>query len=202
MVEQPERYCRNCGQELRPDDRFCPNCGRPVHESARVPTPEADVPISPPRQQSSGAGAHSETRGPRLTLVGVLVAVGVVETMLEMARTNPGGSTAYQLGYAFGGAFQTTLVVAAVPLVLGVVLYLTYLVRGGGSYVRSSGLQLASGSGGGGARPPPPRLAWLPPYSPNFPEYDFSEVRMQDPAKPRSNTRGRPWRIGPRLCQL
>ena len=33
------------------DDRFCPNCGRPVHETARVPTPEADVPMPPPPEE-------------------------------------------------------------------------------------------------------------------------------------------------------
>lgn len=46
-----DRYCRNCGQELPEDSRFCPNCGRPVHQTAQVPTPEADVPVSPPPQQ-------------------------------------------------------------------------------------------------------------------------------------------------------
>jgi hypothetical protein len=46
-----DRFCRECGHELRPEDRFCPNCGKPVHETAVVPTPEADVPTpSPPPQ--------------------------------------------------------------------------------------------------------------------------------------------------------
>ena len=43
-------YCRNCGQELQPEDRFCGNCARPVHATAHVPTPEADVPVPPPQQ--------------------------------------------------------------------------------------------------------------------------------------------------------
>jgi zinc-ribbon domain len=47
-----DRYCRNCGHELRPDDRFCPNCGQPVHETAVVPTAEADVPVPLLPQQS------------------------------------------------------------------------------------------------------------------------------------------------------
>ena len=38
-----QRYCTNCGAELREDDRFCGNCGRTAHETARVSTPEADV---------------------------------------------------------------------------------------------------------------------------------------------------------------
>ncbi len=43
-----DRYCRNCGHELRSEDRFCPNCGRAANETARMPTPEADVPVPPP----------------------------------------------------------------------------------------------------------------------------------------------------------
>lgn len=45
-----ERYCRDCGHELSVGDRFCPNCGKPAHETAHVPTPEADVSVPPPGQ--------------------------------------------------------------------------------------------------------------------------------------------------------
>jgi hypothetical protein len=58
MAEAPQRYCSNCGHELSPEDQFCPNCGTPVHRAARVPTPEADVPVPPPPQQQ-GAGASA-----------------------------------------------------------------------------------------------------------------------------------------------
>jgi hypothetical protein len=47
VAETPERHCSNCGHELRPEDQFCPNYREPVHRTARVPTPEADVPIPP-----------------------------------------------------------------------------------------------------------------------------------------------------------
>src|SRR5215213_145444 len=47
MVEAPQRFCGNCGHELSLEDRLCPNCGRPVHQTARVPTPEADIPLPP-----------------------------------------------------------------------------------------------------------------------------------------------------------
>jgi zinc-ribbon domain len=51
-----DRYCTNCGHELRENERFCPNCGRPVHQTAHVPTPEADVPVPPPpHQQAEGS---------------------------------------------------------------------------------------------------------------------------------------------------
>jgi hypothetical protein len=42
-----DRFCGECGNELRPEDRFCPGCGKPVHETAVVPTPEADVEVPP-----------------------------------------------------------------------------------------------------------------------------------------------------------
>src|SRR5215204_2263762 len=58
MAEAPERYCSNCGQELLPEDRFCSNCGRPVHRTARVPTPEADVPVPPPQQAQRSVPPH------------------------------------------------------------------------------------------------------------------------------------------------
>ena len=49
------RACSNCGHELSENSRFCSNCGQPVHETAHVPTSEADVPVpSPPGQQQPG----------------------------------------------------------------------------------------------------------------------------------------------------
>ena len=50
MAETPSRYCSNCGQELPDTGQFCPNCGSPVHRTAHVPTPQADVPVPPPPQ--------------------------------------------------------------------------------------------------------------------------------------------------------
>lgn len=54
MAETPARYCGNCGHGLSSEDQFCPNCGRPVHQTASVPTPEADVSVPPPPQQQAG----------------------------------------------------------------------------------------------------------------------------------------------------
>ena len=59
--ETPARYCGNCGHELSPTDQFCRNCGTPVHKAARVPTPEADVPVPPPPQAGGGAGGGDAT---------------------------------------------------------------------------------------------------------------------------------------------
>ena len=54
-----ERYCSNCGQQLLLEEQFCPNCGRPAHETAHVPTPEADVPLPPPPQAETEGIASS-----------------------------------------------------------------------------------------------------------------------------------------------
>jgi hypothetical protein len=95
-----QRYCTNCGAELREDDRFCPNCGRPVHETAAVSTPEADVPVPPPPQQEAGtqplAQAEAQPRGPwttgRLVLgcLGVFFVVFVVGASLAAIAGNGG----------------------------------------------------------------------------------------------------------------
>src|SRR5918994_5133933 len=57
LAETPQRFCRNCGHQLSPEDQFCPNCGAAVHQAARVPTPEADVPVPPPPQTGGAGGA-------------------------------------------------------------------------------------------------------------------------------------------------
>src|SRR5215217_1386479 len=50
VAETPARSCSNCGNELNPEDQFSPNCERPVHATATVPTPEADVSVPAPQQ--------------------------------------------------------------------------------------------------------------------------------------------------------
>jgi hypothetical protein len=84
MVEQPERYCSNCGHELKPEDQFCSNCGMPVHRTARVPTPQADRPVPPlhpPPQEAvgrrRGVRGAGVLRGRRRKLVVLLVLVGL-----------------------------------------------------------------------------------------------------------------------------
>jgi hypothetical protein len=87
-----DRYCRNCGHELGDEDRFCPDCGRPVHETAQVPTPEADVPVppppSPPQAQAPGKG---RSRASRL-LVGCLgVVLVLILLVVGLAAIGGGG---------------------------------------------------------------------------------------------------------------
>src|SRR5215217_7434458 len=64
LAETPQRYCRNCGHELSPQEQFCPNCGAAVHQAATVPTPEADVPVPPPPQTTGGAGGAGSPQQP------------------------------------------------------------------------------------------------------------------------------------------
>lgn len=56
-----DRYCSNCGQELRDEARFCPNCGASLAETAHVSTPEADTETPQPSQQAAGASSPRET---------------------------------------------------------------------------------------------------------------------------------------------
>ena len=49
-----DKYCGNCGQELRPGVRFCPSCGQPTGASEMPP---AEGPVQPPpRRGGWGAG--------------------------------------------------------------------------------------------------------------------------------------------------
>jgi hypothetical protein len=77
VAETPDRFCKNCGHELRPEDQFCPNCGTPVHRAAHVPTPEADVPVPPPPGQQAGQAARRRALTPAM-----MVSIGVVLVLL------------------------------------------------------------------------------------------------------------------------
>jgi zinc-ribbon domain len=69
-----DRYCGNCGQELRPDGRFCPNCGQPT-ATAQAPTPGPSV-QPPPTQQPRQAGRWTAGRVLFLVIVApVLLAI-------------------------------------------------------------------------------------------------------------------------------
>jgi hypothetical protein len=113
MSETPARYCGICGNELDPEDRFCQNCGRPVHQTAQVPTPEADVPVPPPPQQEAGTQpleqADAQPRQPWTTrqlalgCLGVFFVVFVVGAFLSALAGNGGGNEAQKNKKSGGG---------------------------------------------------------------------------------------------------
>jgi hypothetical protein len=117
MAETPARYCGNCGNELDPEDRFCQYCGRPVHQTAQVPTPEADVPVPPPPQQEAGTQpleqADAQPRQPWTTRQLVLGSLGaffvvfVVGAFVAALAGNGGGGNEAQKNKKGGGGKDT-----------------------------------------------------------------------------------------------
>src|SRR5215204_6527531 len=114
MSETPARYCGNCGNELDPEDRFCQNCGRPVHQTAQVPTPEADVPVPPPPQQEEAGEqpfgqADAQPREPWTTrqyalgCLGAFFVVFVVGAFVAALAGNGGGNEAAKNKKSGGG---------------------------------------------------------------------------------------------------
>jgi hypothetical protein len=109
MAETPDRYCGNCGRELSPEDQFCRNCGRPVHQAARVPTPEADVPVPPPPQREQGIAAsptHQDQstdvkewwQNPIGRTIGIIVAI--ITVLVILANLAGGEGTGSQANNA------------------------------------------------------------------------------------------------------
>jgi hypothetical protein len=109
MAEEPQRYCGNCGHELSPEDQFCQNCGTPVHRAARVPTPEADLPVPPPSQAGGGGAAPPEQqpaqerpaqqagwgrRHPILTGCLGIIGLFILVIIIAAALSGGGGETA------------------------------------------------------------------------------------------------------------
>lgn len=134
------RYCRNCGQELRPGNRFCTGCGRAVYESAHVPTPEADVPVPPPpqpaadspvpaesaaqptpppsaQQQQRSEGVLQQFKWPILWLLGSLVFAGLWTAYVD-------APTGAFVGFALEHMLRRIVVFAPMWLVLGGGFYL------------------------------------------------------------------------------
>ncbi len=149
---QQDRYCRNCGQELKPEDQFCAGCGRSVHVTAHVPTPEADVSLPPPPQaaqhyqsprpaqsappvQPSQSGVWAQAKRPILWFFGSLLAASAVSAAADPTNYGePGMNTAEAIGYFTGGLIieVATRLFVFVPLllVLGGFFYLFALLSG------------------------------------------------------------------------
>jgi hypothetical protein len=131
---EKDRYCRNCGHELQTEDRFCANCGRPVHDTAHVPTPEADVPVPPPIPPAQASDPQPQEQPPgeerdatwwaMQLMVVVFLVLGIGETVQGMPATSS-KSVGFQVGVGMAPAIVAVLVVAALILLLGGVYYAT-----------------------------------------------------------------------------
>jgi hypothetical protein len=137
-----QRYCTNCGNELDPEDRFCQNCGKPVHQAARVPTPEADVPVPPPPQQAETSPQSPQAteqmaaptpvpqerlqwrwkwaRGPIIFFLGSVI----VTSLLDAAATQAAEGMVYVVAYAIGNSLGLLLNYVPIWLILGGLVYL------------------------------------------------------------------------------
>src|SRR5919107_6357537 len=105
-----QRHCTNCGAELREDASFCGKCGRPVHETARVSTLEADVPVPPPPgldERTAAAGIPQDQdmettewwQTPIGKTIGILAAI---ITVLAIRASLPGDVVLALLGAVIG----------------------------------------------------------------------------------------------------
>jgi hypothetical protein len=147
---QQDRYCRDCGEELMPEDRFCAGCGRPVHTTARVPTPEANVSVPPPPQQAEASpqppqateqtagpspqpqerppGRWSRSKRPILLFLGSVI---VSSLLVAVAAPSTAGETVvYVIAYAVGSSLNFQLTFIPIWLVLGGLVYLVARLLG------------------------------------------------------------------------
>lgn len=117
-----DRYCGNCGNALAADDLFCPKCGKPVHETAVVPTPEADVPVPPLPQQSEVASSlpAEQAEPPPASRPG-----NVVEAFMQLSTTVKVtlGAAALVFVVAIANQSGSAVVLAVILLILAGVAY-------------------------------------------------------------------------------
>lgn len=108
-----QRYCTNCGNELRDGDVFCASCGKPAHETAAVATPEADVNVPPPPTYQVGGtpnfaptSAAPPTEKPRISMTTflVLVILAVVGIVVLLGQNDPGQAGGTGGGGSGGGS--------------------------------------------------------------------------------------------------
>ena len=134
------RYCGNCGQELKPEDQFCTGCGSSVHATTRVSTPEADVPVpplprqdigspqpsgsgqpAPPQSQQRPVGLWQQFKRPLLWFLGSVVVAGLLgASMAPRILYFASGFTIY----AFDQMLIRLILFAPLWLFLGGVFYL------------------------------------------------------------------------------
>ena len=141
---QQDRYCRSCGQELQPEHRFCAGCGRPVHATAQVPTPEADVPVPQPQQfvtsaqpslateQQGRSGRWDQAKWKIFFFLGCVFVSGSLLTAADASTSegNPVKNVSFFIGYALGASSKLLLYFIPIWLVLGGLVYVVARLLG------------------------------------------------------------------------
>jgi hypothetical protein len=133
--------------------------GRAVHQTARVPTPEADVSVPPPPRQpptvaaGEGFGASPARRRRRslavLLLIGAIILAGIVGfvSTLVMNLRITGGTVADNIGFSVAAALSNVvsgaIIAVLVMLLGGGVVYLLDRDRRGSANTRITFLQAA-----------------------------------------------------------
>jgi len=101
-----DRFCGNCGNELRPSDKFCPNCGGTVREATREATVEADAPVPPaPEQRRRGLG--HKVLGIALLMCGIACALILAVIVVIAVVDEPLPNTLFAVVF-FGGLAAAT----------------------------------------------------------------------------------------------
>ncbi len=133
--------------------------GRAVHQSARVPTPEADVSVPPPPRQpptvaaGEGVGMSPSRQRRRnlavLLLIGAIILAGIVGfvSTLVMNLRIGGGTVADNIGFSVAAALSSlvsgAIIAVLVMLLGGGVVYLLDRDRRGSANTRITFLQAA-----------------------------------------------------------
>jgi hypothetical protein len=137
-----------------PEDQFCAGCGRPLHTTARVTTPEADVSVPPPPQQAEASPQPpqatertaapspqlqqrptcrwSQSKWPIFLFLGSVIVSSLLVAVA--APSNTGGSlletVVYVIAYAFGNCISSLLIYVPLWLALGGLVYLVARLLG------------------------------------------------------------------------
>jgi hypothetical protein len=85
-------------------------------------------------QQPREAMARSETRGPKLALAGLFLALAVLDTARGLWGAIPNSNFYFRLGFGLREAFDDLLRLALIMLVVSVVSYLYFMRRGGAAF--------------------------------------------------------------------
>ena len=138
-----QRYCTNCGAELREDDRFCPSCGHPTAVAkAPIPGPSVQSPSHVGVPTNSGGQSNlpppsSAAYEQMLWGQGIIITDMTPVQVIEQAATHMasrGFAIESRIGNAINFAFHEgpNAFVGLVLLLLGILPGILYFLLAGG----------------------------------------------------------------------